>query len=625
MRINASRGHPSTITMSKQGKIAYAGYKDAIVLDVEERLSPIDVVINSTNVTCLAFSSDDQYLATGTSKGLKLYNLENRSVDKKDYFDYPVLGVHFSKDDKELVYCGTSSSDALQSIRMQGRSDMMVTQSPYGNYTAGLKISENNKIIAFDEKSKFMVGYEVKGAAIKQTQLRDFTETVLVYTFIGTSDIIASGYGQKAIKLMGFEGMDVSATLTDDKQSSCFGLSSSLLNENLLASVHGGEKSLRVWDIEKQTCIYKRKISDCDNPSIDYMPHSCNWYKNFILTTTLSGSMILFDARSAETTDSINMETIDKNNFPKRFIANCKLSPNSYDNPTSKEFFVMDTIGDVSKFTVNTEEQKIKSLETLVNHKHDHCAYYNSLDVTDANSAELLLLAAKGIEKLSLSGTLPTEPEMINEIVSKENIKIDADHILLVESLKISIFDKKANKATPCYDSPKAKKNSSPMAIEHVAYSTSNSMVAVIHDKGYQILKLNLADKKLEAQHEFIETIDSRSYSSASFSPDGNTLAIMRNDGFISLDVQNEFKMKTRIFAPSTDNPQCLSWHPTNKEKLAIGYKTGRVTICNPFNRSSSNIASVEAQFNCSIIEVTWVGESELMVRSTTQIQIWKI
>ena len=109
---------------------------------------------------------------------------------------------------------------------------------------------------------------------------------------------------------MGFEGMDVSATLTDDKQSSCFGLSSSLLNENLLASVHGGEKSLRVWDIEKQTCIYKRKISDCDNPSIDYMPHSCNWYKNFILTTTLSGSMILFDARSAETTDSINMETV---------------------------------------------------------------------------------------------------------------------------------------------------------------------------------------------------------------------------------------------------------------------------------------------------------------------------
>ena len=177
----------------------------------------------------------------------------------------------------------------------------------------------------------------------------------------------------------------------------------------------------------------------------------------------------------------------------------------------------MDTIGDVSKFTVNTEEQKIKSLETLVNHKHDHCAYYNSLDVTDANSAELLLLAAKGIEKLSLSGTLPTEPEMINEIVSKENIKIDADHILLVESLKISIFDKKANKATPCYDSPKAKKNSSPMAIEHVAYSTSNSMVAVIHDKGYQILKLNLADKKLEAQHEFIETIDSRSYSSVFF------------------------------------------------------------------------------------------------------------
>ena len=67
MRINASRGHPSTITMSKQGKIAYAGYKDAIVLDIEERLSPIDVVINSTNVTCLAFSSDDQYLATGSN------------------------------------------------------------------------------------------------------------------------------------------------------------------------------------------------------------------------------------------------------------------------------------------------------------------------------------------------------------------------------------------------------------------------------------------------------------------------------------------------------------------------------------------------------------------------------
>ena len=76
---------------------------------------------------------------------------------------------------------------------------MMVTQCPYGNYTAGLKISENNKIIAFDEKSKFMVGYEVKGTAIRQTQLRDFAEAVLVYTFIGTSDIIASGYGTKAV------------------------------------------------------------------------------------------------------------------------------------------------------------------------------------------------------------------------------------------------------------------------------------------------------------------------------------------------------------------------------------------------------------------------------------------
>lgn len=153
----------------------------------------------------------------------------------------------------------------------------------------------------------------------------------------------------------------------DGKQSSVFGFCQPRFNENLLLSVHGFEKKGRLWDVETAKVLTSFEFIK-PTKSFAKMPTCCVWHENEILVGTVDGTLMKFDARSAE-----KIETVAP--FPLSSSVQYQNAPTVSITPgdDKKSFFFTDSKGYFGKGFLKSESSN--EIDTL--------SCINSFDVED--------------------------------------------------------------------------------------------------------------------------------------------------------------------------------------------------------------------------------------------------